>query len=84
VLLQAAVDHRHLTSNLGDLIAALTALSSGEPDAPWVGVHVAFFVACRAAIASRSTLSSCARKFAQLCLISFAVERRGDIIGAPP
>ena len=59
-------------------------LSSGEPDVSRVGAHVAFFVACRAAIASRSTLSSCARKFAQLCLISFAVERRGEIIGAPP
>ena len=85
---RAAPGRRRLSSALGDLgdlaRGALTALSSGEPDASWVGDYVAFFVACRAAIASRSTLSSCARKFAQLCLISFAVERRGEIIGAPP
>lgn len=42
------------------------------------------FFATRAAIASRSTLSICARKFAQLCLISLTLVKCGEIIGAPP
>jgi len=43
-----------------------------------------FFLATRAAIASRSTLLICARKLAQLCLISLAVVKCGEMIGALP
>jgi hypothetical protein len=43
-----------------------------------------FFLAASAAIACRSTLSIWARKFAQLCRISLALVRCGEMIGAPP
>ena len=43
-----------------------------------------FFLATRAAIASCSILSSCARKFVQVRLISADVISCGEIIGAPP
>jgi len=43
-----------------------------------------FFLAASAAIAWRSTLSIWARKFAQLCLISLALVKCGEMIGAPP